>query len=537
MSQTTPEVYSAKASSRVNKLRCFVWVCIVFSTAIMATNSPCEAREPVRIWVDQSGLHSIEARLVNITDEVALLKRPDGSKAKIPVSQLSQTDQEYVDGWNNRSSFAENQLRWTPPVLPQLPPQPLLDLPAATSLLDEGAPLDSVGGRTPVAKTSLPPVCSPDPQPYSHNLPFAKQVIGQIHAYDSCSPPLLIATPEHTFLAVSITSGLNSTQSATSNRIVCFEPSTGKASTVFQSSEPVTILDHHQPSGRTLVLHGHRVMGQGGQLAIAKGWEDETLTLKYFRALPTIPSAQANAMTKAKQVHWARWVDDEHIVAAIDTEIAVWNLFSGECVHRICPFQSPCEPAISAGRRYIAVPRPGSVELYETQDGTALGTIPVEPGKRAFVSFSPRGDSLAIATTSRLRIWELSSASLRGEAISRRSLGKGKPIWIDSDLVLSPTGVLLSIYRGVPIWRYDLSGSTINSYGSTAGKQGLGILTRRPHGQIAFVEMPHQTVQQALPWVDDQLTTSNEMVWEIPGQSVLGEYGWTDRDLRFTQFD
>ena len=77
----------------------------------MATNSPCEAREPVRIWVDQSGLHSIEASLVNITDEVALLKRPNGSKAKIPVLQLSQTDQEYIAGWSNRSSFAENRCR------------------------------------------------------------------------------------------------------------------------------------------------------------------------------------------------------------------------------------------------------------------------------------------------------------------------------------------------------------------------------------------------------------------------------------------
>ncbi|WP_345325589.1 SHD1 domain-containing protein [Novipirellula rosea] len=537
MSQTTPERCSASSPQRPMTLRLFVWIPIILSSFVVATSTHSDAREPVRIWVDQSGLHAIEASLMKIADEVAFLRRPDGSKVKIAVSQLSQADQDYVSSWSDRSSFSENHLRWTPPVLPKLSPQPLLDLPPATSLLDDGAALQAVSGSLPAVKSTLPSICLPDPQPFSYDLAFGKQTIGDIESYDSVSRPLIIATPEQTFLATSITSGLNSTQSSTSNRIVCYEPATGKATTILQSKVPVTILDHHQPSGRTLVLYGHRVMGHGGQLAIARGWEEDSLSVKYFRSLPMISSPQTNVATQAKQVHWARWVDDEHVVAAIDSEIAVWNLFSGECVHRVCSNPSACEPAISAGRRYIAVPRPGSVALYDTQNGTALGTIPIEPGHRAYVSFSPRGDSLAIATTSRLRVWELSSASLRGEAKSRRSLGKGAPIWIDTDLVLSSTGVLLSVYRGVAVWRYELSGSTINSFGFSSKHPGVGLVTRRPHGQIAFVEVPHETVRNALPWVDDRLASHVDSVWDIPGKSVLGEYGWADRDLQFTQFE
>ncbi|GAA5508944.1 SHD1 domain-containing protein [Novipirellula caenicola] len=535
MSQTNPERCSASSLSRRMSLRQYVWIPIFLASLVMAT--PTTASEPVRIWVDQSGLHAIEAMLISITDEVAFLRRPDGSKVKIAVDQLSQADQDYISSWSDRSHFSENHLRWTPPVLPRFSARPLLDLPAATSLLNDGDALAAVRGSLAPLKTTLPSVCVPDPQPFSYNLAFGKQTIGDIQPYDSVSRPLVIATESQTFLAASISTGLNSNQSATSNRIVCYEPATGKASTVFQSKVPVTILDHHQPSGRTLVLYGHRVMGHGGQLAVAKGWEDDQLSIKYFRSLPMISSSTSAVGTQGKQVHWARWIDDEHVVAAIDTEIAVWNLFSGECVHRICRIPSACEPAISTGRRYIAVPRPGVVELYETESGASLGTIPIEPGQRSYVSFSPRGDSLAIATTSRLRVWELSSASLRGEATSRRSLGKGAPVWIDTDLVLSSNGVLLSIYRGVPVWRYELSGSTIASFGFTTEQQGVGLVTRRPHGQIAYVEVPHETVQRAVPWVNDRLASDADNVWDIPGKSVLGEYGWTDRELRFTQFE
>ncbi|EMI22208.1 hypothetical protein RMSM_00861 [Rhodopirellula maiorica SM1] len=504
---------------------------------MIASGTHTNAGEPVRIWVDQSGLHAIEASLMNITDEVALLRRPNGSKVKIEVAKLSQADQDYLSSWSDRSGFSENHLRWTPPVLPKFSAQPLVDLPPATNLLDDGDALAPVQGALSLVKTSLPSACLPDPQPFSYDLAFGKQTIGDIEPYDSVSRPLVIATADQTFLAASISSGLNSTQSSTANRIVCYEPATGKASTVYQSKDPVTILDHHQPSGRTLVLYGHRVMGHGGQLAVARGWEDDKLSVKYFRSLPMMATSQTPAATEAKQVHWARWVDDEHVIAAIDSEIAVWNLFSGECAHRICRIHSACEPAISAGRRYIAVPRAGSVELYETQNGMSLGTIPIEPGQRPYVSFSPRGDSLAIATTSRLRVWELSSASVRGEAKSRRSLGKGAPVWIDTDLVLSSTGVLLSIYRGVPIWRYELSGSTVDSYGFSDQRRGVGLVTRRPHGQIAYVEVPHETVRRALPWVNDRLAPNVDAMWDIPGKSVLGEYGWADRDLQFTQFE
>ncbi len=535
MTPTLLEPCSAKTRALCNVLRGSLGLAIFLASTVVAATSPVQASEPVRIWVDETGLHSIEASLQSITDGVALLKRANGTKVNISVAQLSQVDRDYIESWTDHSALRENHLRWTPPVLPELVAQPVLELPPASSLLDEGQPLAPLSGPAPTKNQSFPSSLLPDPQAFAIALTFGKQTLGKIHSYDSCSPPLAIATPTQTFLAVSISTGLSSTPSPNANRIVRFDPATGNVSTVLQSNQPITILDHHQASGRTLVLNGHRVMGQGGELAIAKGWDDDTLTIQYSRALPNIGSANAGSSAHTRQLHWARWVDGEHVVASINGEIAVWNLLSGQCLHRVCNVQPKVTPAISAGRRYIAVPTSVGVELYQTSDGSSLGTIPIESGRSAQVSFSPRGDSLAIITTSRLRVWELSSATLRGEAKSQRSLGKGAPVWIDTDLVLSSTGVLLSIYRGVPVWRYDLLGSTINAYGVASPNKGIGLLSWRPHGEIGFIEIPHETARQSFAWVDEQLMTNTTARWDLPGKSVLGEDGWADRELRFAQ--
>ncbi|MFG0261749.1 MAG: SHD1 domain-containing protein [Novipirellula sp. JB048] len=504
---------------------------------VLALSSPAVARGPLRIWVDRTGLHSIEASLQSITDGVVRLRRPNGSRVTIAVDQLSQVDQDYLASWSDRSAHLENHLRRDPPELPELPPQPILKLPAASNRLDEGQPLAPLSGPAPPAMDAFAGPLLPDPQPFTIALPFARQAIGKIHAFDTCSPPLAITTPTQTFLAVSISTGLNSSTSPGSNRILRFDPASGRVATLLRSSQPITILDHDHASGRTLVLDGHHAMGQGGELAIVTGWDQETLSIENRRALPAIVSANPPVGMRTRHLHWARWVDGEHVIASINDEIAVWNLISGECLHRVCTLANKATPAISAGRRYVAVPRSRSIELYQTSDGARLGAIPVDSDAIAQVRFSPRGDSLAIITRSSLRVWELSSATLRGEVRTQRSLGKGAPIWIDTDLVLSSNGLLLSIDRGVPIWRYDLLGSTIDALGVSSPRSGIAILRRRPEGEIGVIELPHSTVWQALPWVHEQQRLPRSGRWEIPGRSELGEAGWADRDLRFTRWD
>ncbi|TWU42434.1 SHD1 domain-containing protein [Novipirellula artificiosorum] len=505
---------------------------LLIHCVLLATSASTTASEPSRIWVDDSGLHSVEASLQTIEEEMAVLIRPDGSTVRIPLSRLSVEDTDYVTAWRNRPASQPNVLRFAPPTLPELTPLPLLVLPRAATTLQDGFPLSpiaSIRQNKQVGKTELPGPLQADPVPIKQHVPTGSKPIGPIHSYDVCSAPLVIASGEGTFVAFSICAGLSSTRGANANRIVRFDPETKQVSIVWSSDVPITLLDHHLPSGRTLVLEGHQVFGQGGQFAVAGDWDAASITLHEHRSLPASTNAASNRLTNAPTVRWARWVDEEHIVASVDSSMAVWNLVSGELKHWICNVHAESLPAISAGRRYVAVPDPGGVAIYRTSDGKALGRIPVEPGRIASVGFSPRGDSLAIVTPSQLRVWELSTASLRGEAKSRRSLGKGSPVWVDNDLVLSSNGVLLSIFRGVPVWRYELMGAAAASVG-----QNVGIIHRANDGGFVVATLPHSTASKAIDWVDQRLALQGTDDWQLPGRSSWSESGWDDHDLRFT---
>lgn len=50
-----------------------------------------------RIWTDASGKFSVQAKLIELRDGRVVLQRSDGKKIEVPVSELSPTDQKYLD--------------------------------------------------------------------------------------------------------------------------------------------------------------------------------------------------------------------------------------------------------------------------------------------------------------------------------------------------------------------------------------------------------------------------------------------------------
>jgi WD40 repeat protein len=232
--------------------------------------------------------------------------------------------------------------------------------------------------------------------------------------------------------------------------------------------------------------------------------------------------------TGAAHLRWARWVDDEHIIAVVDRTLGLWNIVSGEQIYAIDDIDHRAVPAISGGRRYVAVPSSGAVDLYATTTAQPLGRIEIEnrvPG----VSFSPPGDVLSIVTSRRMRAWDLTSATLSADITCRRSLGDGQPIWIDSDLLLSSSGVLLSLLRGLPIWRYDIAGTETVSIG-----KHIAMVRRHPTPEITIVSLPHEAAANAMRWIDSSPAKVDLDRWRILGQSSWGEAGWLDRDVQIS---
>jgi WD40 repeat protein len=236
-----------------------------------------------------------------------------------------------------------------------------------------------------------------------------------------------------------------------------------------------------------------------------------------------------NGVARNPQVRWARWLDSQHVVAVIDQSLGLWNIVSGEQIYRLVGIDARAEPAVSSGRRYLAVPIEGSVLLLSAHTGRTLGRIEVEKQVVPAVSFSPLGHRLAITTSRQLRTWDLASAAVSAQVESRRSLGSGPPQWVDSDLILSDAGVLLSEFRGIPVWHYDIAASAI----STLGRQVV-VFRKHPLSELTMLSLPHPGAADAMYWIDHGPTGPDRDARRLPGRSVWGVDGWQDRDVQIS---
>ena len=229
-------------------------------------------------------------------------------------------------------------------------------------------------------------------------------------------------------------------------------------------------------------------------------------------------------------MRWARFIDEEHVVAVIDKSLAAWNLVSGKQLYRIDGIDPRSNPDISGGRRYIAVPFDGSVRMFSATTGETMGEIKVGQNILPSVRFAPRGDALAISTSRQIRVWNLPDAALEGDIKSRRNLGSGSPIWIDDDLVMSSNGVLMSIFRGLPVWRYDLTSTMATSLGDK-----VAFFRKHPTAELAVVSIPHAGAAEAMDWIDTSPRRTEPEAWRVPGRSVWNEGDWQDKDVRLTR--
>ncbi|NNE00376.1 MAG: hypothetical protein HKN47_23910 [Pirellulaceae bacterium] len=59
-----------------------------------ASEKPNSGSDPagIREWTDKTGRYKIQAELIDVSDDVAKLKRDDGKLIQIPISKLSDED-------------------------------------------------------------------------------------------------------------------------------------------------------------------------------------------------------------------------------------------------------------------------------------------------------------------------------------------------------------------------------------------------------------------------------------------------------------
>ena len=516
--------------------------------ASMMMASVTFAQEASRIWVDSTGLHSIQAMLVEVNDTDIRLLRDNGEEILMQLDQLSKDDHRYVEEYQNQVQ-ERNGLRTKTPSPPKIRPlKPLRLRPAASEAVPDSQLTLGPALRHPnrhVSKSSrasvmaeLPKSLPADRSPVSLGCPPTVIPIHDLDFNDHVSRPIAVQTTSNanarrTSIAFSISRPAPLESVATRNQILRCDFSDHHPMVVMQHDRSLRLLDHDHVSGNSLILLDSGPVGEGGFLSSATGWDVGNLNVTQRRTLPEskesapwLSSSGSSQILSPMKLSWARWVDDQHAIAKVDQSIVLWNLVSGEPLYRIDRIDSRSTPALSGGKRYLAVPRDGMVDLHETRTGKHLGRIRVERQLPA-VSFSPYGNALAIVTTRRVRVWDLPAASLAQDVQIREGLGSEPPVWIDHDLLLSGSGVLVSLFRGLPVWKYDVTGCQISKLG-----KHVAILRKVPLPQLTTVKIPHDQAKQMIQRMDASLMKSAGSKRQILGRSRWDGQQWVDREVR-----
>ncbi|QDT11187.1 SHD1 domain-containing protein [Planctomycetes bacterium K23_9] len=496
---------------------CLAWLPTAQSTAA----------EPMRIWVDSSGRYSIEASLVRRDGQVVILRRKDGGESTMPIDRISKRDQDYLANYNDRRDALVSVPKATLTDTPDYQPLPRLDLPRSLTIASENSELQMGVVTETTASFDPPAPQTPDPSPDAPAFPLAEFSLDGVNTYDRCSQLVNVGTDRSPAIGMSITVGFVLSGSHSINRVVKFDLQSRTSSVIHQSEEALTLLDHHIRSKRSLVLVGHSPAGKGGRLAIATGWRADELEINYQRKLPTESQATQGIIGSQAHLRWARWIDEEHVIAIVDRSLMGWNLVSGDMTFRIDGIDPGSVPDLSGGRRQLAVPVAGGVLLVDSVEGKVLGRIASEPKIVPSVSFSSQSHALAVTSQRRMVVWDLASAAKAVQIDSKRSLGSGSATWIDSDLVMTSSGILYSLQRQSALWRYHLNGTRILS---ADGR--LALFRKRPESALAIVDMPHDGAVEAMEWIDSHVSDSINSNWQLPGRSVWGSGSWSDRDVR-----
>ncbi|MGI9472617.1 MAG: SHD1 domain-containing protein [Rubripirellula sp.] len=486
---------------------------------------PVSGAEPLRLWVDATGQFAVEARLQVVGESSVTLLRTDGQTVTLLLDQLSENDKTYLlNAAPSLEMSGQDGLPAIPSSAPDVAPLPLLDLPPAALDQESVTALSRSSANLLGSNPELPGPLPADVAPYKAEVTPGTIPIFRVEPYDRCSPPFAVTVEREsgpqTSLAMTVNRRVRSLGAETNDKLVRFDLSTGKAYEAFKYEGTMELLDYHPSSDRLLMLLDFDSSRKGGQLAIGTDWSRRHVKLAYRRSL-------TNDDEHAKpELKWARWVDEEHIVAVIGEELGLWNLISGVQKYGLGGIDPRVTPAISAGRRYLAVPSKGGVDLYETATGKALGRIPVER-RIPNVSFSPFGNALALATTRQMLIWDLPAATMLRDIPSRRSFGTGAPHWIDHDQVVSSSGVLTNLRLGLPVWRYDLSATSVTAVGGH-----LVMFRKHPNNRLVIQKLPHERAQATIDWVDGQTESIDPQTWQLPGNSQWQKDHWLDQEVR-----
>lgn len=449
-----------------------------------------------RLWSDLTGKFKIEATLDSQTAFNVVLRKADGKLVTVPLDKLSIADQEYVATLDSEpvNPFAGGVASGAGSAMPN----PSSGSPAASSStggLSLGQPQVFAKAGGLMTKPMTPPTSfSPDPSSVDMSaINTAAMEIPAVEGRVEVGKPLFIS-PSGTSLCYQVRSpgrtfGRDAVEPFTK---IYFIDGERRRTTLAGEIKGNTIwlCSGNPTTGDVLGAVMKEGEEKASSLCVISGIRDSAPRIvAHWQMYPGKSDA-------ADYVRYRKILDNGVCVVVYDGKV---HAFDPQRQQTVWELDAPSfnEPAITPGGKYAACMTNNGCVILETQTGEQLGAFPVDLLGAVALGFSQDSTQLAVAGGTQVMVFDVASGELVYKHEANVPLGTlGKQVfWLDDNLILLPTGVLLDIDRDLILWKYDLVNDGIDY--TDAEHQGLLTFTGR--NQLTVVRLPHPKALSSIP--------------------------------------
>lgn len=341
---------------------------MMFVAGLFLVLHETDARE----WVSRDGRFTVEAELVTVEADQAVLRREDGALVKVPVARLSLADVKFVQDARQAAGLKPA------PIVPAENPEPQGPPPARPEVSQwQATPDPALPGFDPATLTRVE-----IPIPVAYYRPFVLYPT-------SPSPFVLLGSAEN--------------QGARLLWDMRIRKAVGKIEGELDNDHPLAL----SPDGRSLAY-----------FTVAPRCEIHIWSFPTGKVVQTILVSQEFSV-----VMFLAFAGPDRIVASVgfEDEYRVYDVKSGKpcgTIHVQPNSERACQ-TVSPGGNYLAVHLPAderSLAVYDTRNGVRAGRLKPEIAshiKPECLSFSPDGRELAAyycyPSKNLIQVWDMTS--------------------------------------------------------------------------------------------------------------------------------
>ncbi|MFT5303303.1 MAG: WD40 repeat protein [Mariniblastus sp.] len=469
-------------------------------------DSPSMTEGTAREWSDATGEFSITAKLIRNQAGNVELEKADGLIVNLPLSKLSQADQDYLANLKNQNS-ADNPF-------------------AGGEKSTNSKPTRSEGSASHnnTSRTESLPVTAITPDSKLNEVVLTRSTWGVVP--DVAVQSAAMATSR----VLSLMTGF--TKYKVHNRAAGVCLSTNGQYVATATSNPF--------DKATEIVLMDLMLGTSGP-ALRLPFKDITLVAVTSDGKRVVTMKKGNGRTPGSLDFWdlgdeaihsatwntasffdrtgfaptrAKFLDDSRLLT-LGRKVTLWDCEDASSIYSF-KISDGTHPAVSPNLKQVAAVSNGSVYIVDANTGESMGSFEPPSGAQV-MAFSPNGQFLAgmESGTGGIWLWDLKINQLVKE-MSAGSTSAMQLRWVGEQYLLVNNSDLIDVGLAATVWKYSTRGTVV---GRNDGRFWL-----RGKDKLTPVSLPHKNLETLTSGV-----TSEELVVLGPGTAVSIEM-----DLPFT---